>query len=110
MKRVALSPEDARLLALFRALSNPIRFRMVQHMVDHPQCITEDLADFAELAQSTTSQHLAVLRDAGLVSGTFEGTARCYCLDTETLAWFRDRVSGWADRLAACCVPGECDC
>jgi ArsR family transcriptional regulator len=105
MKPVTLESEDTRLLGVFRALANPVRFRMVQYMVEHPQCITDELAAFADLAQSTTSQHLAVLRDAGLVCGTTEGTARCYCLNVETLDWFRDRVAAWSDQLVSCCTP-----
>jgi ArsR family transcriptional regulator, arsenate/arsenite/antimonite-responsive transcriptional repressor len=106
MKPVALATDDARLLALFKALANPVRYRMVRYMVDHPQCITGELADFADLAQSTASQHLAVLRAAGLVQGAVEGPATCYCLDVATLAWFRERVDGLAEQLAAasCCT------
>ena len=113
MKPVALTPDDERLLAVFRALANPVRFRMVQHMVEHPQCITGELAEFSDLAQSTTSRHLAVLRDAGLVRGTIEGTARCYCLEVSTLEWFRERVAAWANQLArgsevgTTCVPSD---
>jgi DNA-binding transcriptional ArsR family regulator len=100
---------DERLQALFRALGNPVRYEMVRYMVAHPQCITGELAAFADLAQSTTSQHLAVLREAGLVRGSVAGPATCYCLDLDTLAWFRDRVAELAAELsAACCAcpPG----
>ena len=100
---------DERLVALFKALGNPVRYRLVRYMVAHPQCITGELAAFADLAQSTTSQHLAVLREAGLVQGSVAGPATCYCLDLETLAWFRDRVAELATELsAACCAcpPG----
>jgi ArsR family transcriptional regulator, arsenate/arsenite/antimonite-responsive transcriptional repressor len=100
-----MTAEDARLLALFKALGNPVRYRMVRYMVDHPQCITGELAAFADLAQSTASQHLAVLRDAGLVQGVVAGPATCYCLDLATLAWFRDRVNSLAEHLAAACCP-----
>ena len=101
MKPVNTASDDERLLCVFRALANPVRFRMVKYMVEHPQCITGDLAAFSHLAQSTTSQHLAVLRDAGVVRGSIEGTARCYCLDQATLEWFRGRVASWADQMAA---------
>jgi ArsR family transcriptional regulator len=108
MKPATLSPDDTRLLGLFKALANPVRFRMVRYMVDHPQCITGELAEFADLAQSTTSQHLAVLREAGLVRGTLEGPATCYCLDPATLAWFREHVDRLAEQLAAdCCPPAD---
>ena len=71
-----LTTDEERLLAIFKALSNPVRFRMVRYMVEHPHCITGDLVEFADLAQSTVSQHLKVLRESGLVCGEVEGPAR----------------------------------
>ncbi len=97
--------EDEKLIAIFKALSNPIRFRMVRYMVEHPQCITGDLVKFAGLAQSTVSQHLKVLRESGLVRGEIEGPATCYCLDPDTLRWFQSRVNAFTEQLAAKCCP-----
>ncbi len=105
MSTTTLAAEDTRLLIIFKALSNPTRYRMVRFMVEHPQCITGDIAVFSGLAQATTSQHLAVLREAGLVQGITEGPATCYCLDLDTLTWFRNRVHEVADQLAGGCCP-----
>jgi len=44
------------------------------------------------LPQATVSQHLKVLRDSGLICGTIEGTATCYCLSYESVAWFKSQV------------------
>ena len=108
MKQTTLAADDDRLVAIFKALSNPVRFRMLRYMVEHPQCITGDLVAFAGLAQSTTSQHLQVLREAGIVQGMVEGPATCYCLDLDTLGWFRDRVDEVAGQLyASCCPPSR---
>ncbi|MBA3532227.1 MAG: winged helix-turn-helix transcriptional regulator [Ardenticatenales bacterium] len=105
MRAVTLNTDEARLIQIFKALSNPIRYRMVRYMVDHPQCITGDLVEFAELAQSTVSQHLKVLREAGLVCGDIDGPATSYCLNLETLTWFRNQVQDVAEQLAneGCC-------
>lgn len=105
MKRVNLPYDDERLVKIFNALSNPIRFRMVRYMVDHPQCITGDLVEFAGLAQSTVSQHLKVLRESGLVRGEIEGPATCYCLDPDTLRWFQLQVNAFTEQLAEKCCP-----
>lgn len=102
MKSV-LTPDEARLIQMFKALSHPVRFKMVRYLVENPNCITGDLVAFADLAQSTVSQHLKVLREAGLVCGEIEGPATSYCLDFETLAWFRQQVDEVADQLVACC-------
>jgi ArsR family transcriptional regulator, arsenate/arsenite/antimonite-responsive transcriptional repressor len=105
MKTISLTADEARLIQIFKALSNPVRYRMVRYMVEHPQCITGDIVAFADLAQSTVSQHLKVLREAGLVCGEIDGPATSYCLNLETLNWFEAKVREVKDQLvaAACC-------
>lgn len=98
-----LTTDEARLVDIFKALSNPIRYRMVQYMVEHPMCITGELVTFVDLAQSTVSQHLKVLRDSGLVRGEIEGPATCYCLDDTTLRWFQAKVLEVTNQFAARC-------
>lgn len=108
MTSTTLNAEESRLLGIFKALANPARYRMVLYMVEHPQCITGEIAEFSGLAQATTSQHLAVLRESGLVRGVTEGPATCYCLDEERLAWFRTRVNEVVDQLAGgCCTTSR---
>jgi ArsR family transcriptional regulator, arsenate/arsenite/antimonite-responsive transcriptional repressor len=103
MVQATLTPDEARLIQMFKALSHPIRYKMVRYMVENPNCITGDLVAFADLAQSTVSQHLKVLREAGLVCGEIEGPATSYCLDFKTLQWFREQVDEVAEQLVACC-------
>lgn len=81
-----------RLITIFKALGNSVRFEIMQYIVTHPYCITGDIVAHLPLAQSTVSQHLKVLRQAGLVAGEVEGTARSYYLSEETIRWFRERV------------------
>ena len=64
---------------------------------------TADIVAATPLAQSTVSQHLKVLRDAGLIQGEIEGPATCYCLDPEGLGWLRTHFADWASRQVACC-------
>lgn len=85
-------PEQERLVAMFKALGNPTRFEIMKYLVMHPSCITGDIVEFLPLAQATVSQHLKVLREAGWIDGIIEGTATSYCLDEETIAWFREKV------------------
>jgi DNA-binding transcriptional ArsR family regulator len=103
MKPVSVTTNEERLLRIFKALSHPVRFRMVRYMVENPNCITGDLVEFSDLAQSTVSQHLKVLRESGLVCGEIEGPATSYCLDFGTLDWFRREVNAFAEDLISCC-------
>lgn len=84
--------EQERLVAIFKALGNPSRFQIMQYLVTHPGCITGDIVQFLPLAQATVSQHLKVLREAGLIIGTTEGPATSYCLDEISIAWFGEKV------------------
>lgn len=100
---ITLTQDEERLLQICKALANPIRYKLVRYMVEHPQCITGELVEFADLAQSTVSQHLKVLREAGLVRGESEGPATCYCLNPATLQWFKEQVEQVAQQLTECC-------
>ena len=84
--------EQDRLVKMFKALGNPKRFEIMKFLVTHPYSITGDIVDYVPLAQSTVSQHLKVLREAGWIHGEIEGPAREYCLQEENIAWFREKV------------------
>jgi len=84
--------EQERLVSMFKTLGNPTRFEIMKFLVTHPGCITGDIVDYLPIAQATVSQHLKVLRDAGFISGTIEGTATSYCLNEDNIAWFRSKI------------------
>ena len=84
--------EQERLVKMFKALGNPIRFEIMKYLVTHPACITGDIVEFLPIAQATVSQHLKVLREAGWISGVTEGPAMCYWLNEENIAWFKAKV------------------
>ena len=99
-KSSRLSPDDARLALMFKALGNPIRFQIIKHLAECTTCITQDIVEATPLAQSTVSQHLKVLREAGLVRGDIEGPATCYCLDVDGIRWLKEQIDNW---LPHCC-------
>ncbi len=84
--------QQKRLVNMFKAIGNPIRFEIIKFLVTHPGCITGDIVAHLPIAQATVSQHLKVLKDAGWISGIIEGTATCYQLDEKNIAWFRSLI------------------
>lgn len=84
--------EQTRLIEMFKALGNPHRFAIMKFLLTHPGCITGEIVDYLPLAQATVSQHLKVLREAGLIRGEISGAATCYCLDTDNINWLRQTV------------------
>ena len=85
--------DQDRLVRMFKALGNPIRFEIMKFLVTHPGCITGNIVSFLPIAQATVSQHLKVLREAGWIRGTVEGPATSYGLDEENIKWFREKVN-----------------
>ena len=90
-----LSLEKQRLAKMLKALGNPVRFQIVEFLAANPVCVTNDIVKNTPLAQSTVSQHLKVLREAGLIQGEIEGPATCYCLDPSGLAWLKEQIGNW---------------
>lgn len=87
-------PEAEALLAtLARALAHPARVRIVRMLVARDTCVAGEFAEELPLAASTVSQHLKVLRDAGLIKGQVDGPGRCYCIDRAVLAHFERLVA-----------------
>ena len=84
--------KQERLVAMFKAIGNPIRFEIIKFLVTHPGCITGDIVNHLPVAQATVSQHLKVLKEAGFISGIIEGTSTCYQLDEKNIGWFRSIV------------------
>jgi ArsR family transcriptional regulator, arsenate/arsenite/antimonite-responsive transcriptional repressor len=83
---------DERLVTMLRAISNPVRYRILQILRERGECQCGPLGDELPIAQSTLSQHLKVLREAGLVAGTVTGPAVCYCRDEGNIAWLKQTV------------------
>lgn len=77
--------DEARAVEMFRALANPVRLRIVHTLAQQGECIVGDLVLQLPVAQSTVSEHLKVLREAGIVRGTVDGSNRCYCLAPDAL-------------------------
>ncbi len=115
MKARSPTAAHAQTLArLAKALAHPARVAILQFLARQPNCYCGRIVDELPLAQSTVSQHLAELKDAGLVQGTVDGLNTCYCLDRARIAAARDLLGKFFDRLngapradaqadAACC-------
>ena len=77
---------DHRLSTLCKALGHPARVAILRHLLQVDRCICGEIVSIIPLAQSTVSQHLKQLKDAGLIRGEIEGPRICYCADRERLA------------------------
>jgi ArsR family transcriptional regulator len=80
---------EAQLSALAKALGHPARVRIMRLLAERTGCVCGTIVDEVGLAQSTVSQHLAVLKEAGLVQGEVDGPRICYCLAPVALRRFK---------------------
>jgi DNA-binding transcriptional ArsR family regulator len=105
-KNTAVFTRDKQRLAkMLKALGNPVRFQIIEFLAENHMCITNDIVKNTPLAQSTVSQHLKVLRQAGLIRGEIEGPATCYCLDPEGFGWLKEQIGNWLEEATIACEP-----
>lgn len=83
---------DEHLVAMLRAVANPVRYRILQILSERGTCQCGPLGDLLPIAPSTLSQHLKVLREAGLVQGAIDGSGICYCRNEETIGWLKEQT------------------
>jgi len=86
------STVDTQLLTMLRAIANPVRYRILQILAERGECQCGPLGDQLPIAPSTLSEHLRVLREAGIVKGIVEGPGICYCRDEERIDWLKQHI------------------
>lgn len=82
---------------LAKALGHPARVRIMRLLLARDVCYCAQLVDELSLAQATVSQHLKVLKDAGLIVGEIEGLRTCYCASRERLTELHELLGGVLD-------------
>lgn len=85
---------DAELAALAKALGHPARIQILRLLARRAACICGEIVDELDLAQSTVSQHLKVMKAAGIIQGEVDGPRVCYCLSPRALRRLKALVGG----------------
>ena len=85
---------------MLRAIAHPARFRIVKLLAARNTCVSGTIVGELPLAQSTVSEHLKVLKDAGIVRGSIEGPNTCYCLEPEAMEWLKREFGALSE---SCC-------
>lgn len=75
------------------AVAHPARVRLLRILIARNACVCGELVDQMDLAQSTVSQHLKILKEAGLVQGDVDGPKVCYCVNPAGLARLKELVA-----------------
>ncbi len=80
---------DEELANLAKALGHPARVKILRRLARDNKCICGEIVDGLDLAQSTVSQHLKMLKEAGLIRGEIDGPRICYCIEPQALRRLR---------------------
>lgn len=80
-KSFEFTAKDNRLAKYAKALAHPARIAILQILAKQQSCMCGDIVEEIPLSQSTVSQHLKELKEAGLITGDIEGAKVCYCID-----------------------------
>ena len=102
----AVDTEDRCIADLAKALAHPARVRILRLLARTPGCIGGDIVEAVGLAQSTVSEHLRILKAAGVISGEINGPRVCYAADPDALIALTDFIAALMPvGGGACCVP-----
>ncbi len=101
-------PSTRRTAQLTKALGHPVRLAILKLLSERDTCFCGDFTEVLPLAQSTVSQHLKVLKESGLITGTSQGVRTCYCLDSSGIQELNQTLIGLAgmfdtSNLSDCC-------
>ncbi len=89
-----LDEQETELADLAKAIAHPARVRILKLLVERNSCVCGDIVDELPLSQSTVSQHLKQLKDAGLIQGEIDGPRVCYCVNAARLKRLKVLIAG----------------
>jgi ArsR family transcriptional regulator len=93
-RRPSPTAGDRELARLAKALGHPARVAIVRRLLAQGECVCGEIVQGLPLAQATVSQHLKVLKDAGLVIGEVDGPRVCYCIDPRAVQRLQELIHG----------------
>lgn len=103
-KHIQLSdPGVKRSAEIAKALGHPARVAILKILASRNTCFCGDITEILPLAQSTVSQHLKALKEAGLIQGNVEGVRTCYCLNPDGIKELNNLLSELSNELVKTC-------
>ena len=107
-KKEEFSQKEQDLAAFAKALAHPARIAILKLLAQRNECICGELVDGLPLSQSTVSQHLKELKNAGLIDVNIDGPRSCYCINWKAFDKFMGEFSFLFNKLKvqnekACC-------
>lgn len=98
--------KDNKIARYARVLGHPARIAILRLLIKKDACVCGDIVDELPLSQSTVSQHLKELKEAGLIKGDIDGAKICYCIDEKEWAEAKNYLNTFLNLVipkAKCC-------
>jgi len=89
-----LRTSDFEISRLAKALAHPARVAILRMLIERGDCICGQIVGVLPLAQATVSQHLKVLKEAGLIQGEVDGPRVCYGVNPKAVKRFKELIEG----------------
>lgn len=106
-KHDEFSVKHNRISKYAKALSHPARVAILHFLIKKNACMCGDIVEELPLSQSTVSQHLKELKEAGLIKGDIDGAKVCYCINEkewkEAKTWLNELFDAYKGNGAGCC-------
>jgi DNA-binding transcriptional ArsR family regulator len=106
-KKEEFGLKEQSLAAFAKAVSHPARIAILNVLAKKNECICNEIVEVLPLAQSTVSQHLKELMNAGLITGEVDGPRSCYCINWKAFEKFNNDFNSLFEKLkevnAKCC-------
>ena len=102
-KTEGFTKSQVELATLAKALGHPARIAILQFLAQQKTCMCGDIVDKLPLSQSTVSQHLKELKNAGLIRGNIDGPSVCYCIDEKNWAKVKKGLGELLQGISANC-------
>ncbi len=98
-------------LALWsKAMGHAVRVHIVEILLKHDGCMCGDIVEHLDLAQSTISQHLKMLKESGIIQGTIDGSRMCYCVNLSVLKAMANGIGALSQDLPDSSAMSAGDC
>lgn len=99
-KSSEFNDRQIRLAQLCKALGHPARIAIMEVLANTDHCMCGNIASELPLAQSTISQHLKILKEAGLITGKIDGISICYDINPDVLEELKENFGGLITNLS----------
>ncbi len=107
-KKHHFAEEELEVSEFAKVLGHPARIAILMELAKRKECICGEIVEVLPLAQSTISQHLKELKNAGLIQGTISGVKSCYCIHWENFHRFSQKMEQYFATLKSMELEKTC--